>query len=250
MPHAIADDLLARDKALRDLLVRLQNSQARRNEASKLIGQAKQKKDEAQAKALMAEVAGLKDAIQQGEAEQRELEKALRDALAVIPNLPADDVPDGADENANVPVAARAFGKPPGHQQSQAAFRDRRGAGPDGFRARRQGVGRAVCLSERRSGAAGTGAWRAFMLDTHTQQFGYTEVSPPVLVRDKRCLAPASCRNSRTIFSELGKIGTKLRWIANRSIEIEAQRDVQRSDADRGIRCQSASGSSPPPKCR
>src|SRR5436190_15798042 len=100
----VTADLLARDKALRDLLVRLQNSQARRNEASKLIGQAKAKKDEAQAAALMAEVSGLKDAIQQGEAEQRALEKKLRDSLSVIPNLPADDVPEGADESANVPV--------------------------------------------------------------------------------------------------------------------------------------------------
>ncbi len=71
------------------MLTRLQTQQARRNEASKLIGQAKQKKDEAQAKALMDEVAGLKDAIQRGEGEQRELETALRDALAVIPNVPA-----------------------------------------------------------------------------------------------------------------------------------------------------------------
>ena len=58
----IADDLLEKDKALRELLTRLQTGQARRNEASKLIGQAKAKKDEAQAAALMAEVAGLKDA--------------------------------------------------------------------------------------------------------------------------------------------------------------------------------------------
>src|SRR5471032_1155666 len=100
----IAGNLLRKDKALRELLVRLQNSQARRNEASKLIGQAKAKKDEAQAAALMAEVTGLKDAIQQGEAEQRRLEEALRSDLAVIPNIPADDVSDGADESANVPV--------------------------------------------------------------------------------------------------------------------------------------------------
>src|SRR5689334_5500281 len=110
--EAVTADLLARDKALRDLLVRLQNAQARRNEASKLIGQAKAKKDEAQAQSLMAEVAGLKDMIQQGEAEQRQLEQGLRDALAVIPNLPAEDVPDGSDESGNVPVEARAFGQP------------------------------------------------------------------------------------------------------------------------------------------
>jgi seryl-tRNA synthetase len=62
--QAVADDLLARDKELRDLLTRLQAAQARRNEASKLIGKAKAQKDEAQAQALMAEVAGLKDEIQ------------------------------------------------------------------------------------------------------------------------------------------------------------------------------------------
>src|SRR5471032_971998 len=105
----IAGNLLKQDKALRDLLVRLQGEQARRNEASKLIGQAKAKKDEAGAAALMAEVTGLKDSIQQGEAEQRDLEKDLRDALAVIPNIPAADVPDGADESANVPISKRRY---------------------------------------------------------------------------------------------------------------------------------------------
>src|SRR6201985_2664234 len=73
----LADDMLAKDKELRELLTRLQTAQARRNEASKLIGQAKAKKDEAQASALMAEVAGLKDEIQKGEHEQRELEAKL-----------------------------------------------------------------------------------------------------------------------------------------------------------------------------
>src|SRR5258706_703044 len=120
--HTVADDLRKKDKDLRDLLVRLQNSQARRNEASKLIGQAKAKKDETGAAALMAEVAGLKESIQQGECEQRALEKELHDALAVIPNIPADDVPDGADESSNVPVAARAFGKPPGVNNPRQHF--------------------------------------------------------------------------------------------------------------------------------
>src|SRR2546423_1902503 len=75
----VTDHLLSQDKALRELLVGLQNAQARRNEVSKLIGQAKAKKDEAGAAALMAEVAGLKDTIQQGEAEQRVLENNLRE---------------------------------------------------------------------------------------------------------------------------------------------------------------------------
>ncbi len=181
--EAIAADLLARDKALRELLTRLQTQQARRNEASKLIGQAKQKKDEAELQARMQEVAGLKDAIQQGEAEQRALESALRDALAVIPNLPAADVPDGADESANAPVAARAFGKPPVINNPKQHFEIGEALGQMDFeRAAKVSGARFVYLKSdlaRLERAIG-----GFMLDTHTQTFGYTEVSPPVLVRD------------------------------------------------------------------
>ena len=178
---ALAQDLLARDKALRELLTRLQTQQARRNEASKLIGQAKQKKDEAQAKALMDEVAGLKDAIQQGEAEQRELEAGLRDALAVIPNIPAAEVPDGADESANVPVAARAFGKPPTIVNPKQHFEIGEALGQMDFeRAAKVSGARFVYLKS--DLARLERAIAAFMLDTHTQKFGYQEVSPPVLV--------------------------------------------------------------------
>jgi seryl-tRNA synthetase len=105
-------EVLKRDAELRALLVRLQTAQARRNEASKLIGQAKAKKDEAQAQALMAEVAGLKDEIQKGEEEQRKLEGAVNEVLATIPNIPAPEVPDGADETANREV--RRVGSKPG----------------------------------------------------------------------------------------------------------------------------------------
>jgi len=178
---ALARDLLAKDKALRDLLTRLQTQQARRNEASKLIGQAKQKKDEAQAKALMDEVSGLKDAIQQGEAEQRDLEAGLRDALAVIPNIPAADVPDGADESANVPVAGRAFGKPPAINNPRQHFEIGETLGQMDFeRAAKVSGARFVYLKS--DLARLERAIAAFMLDTHTQQFGYQEVSPPVLV--------------------------------------------------------------------
>jgi seryl-tRNA synthetase len=180
--QGIADNLLKKDKALRDLLVRLQNGQARRNEASKLIGQAKAKKDEAGAAALMAEVAGLKDSLQQDEAGQRELEKELRDALAVIPNIPADDVPDGADESANVPVAARAFGKPPGINAPRQHFEIGEALGQMDFeRAAKVSGARFVYLKN--DLAKLERALGAFMLDTHTGMFGYTEVSPPVLVK-------------------------------------------------------------------
>ena len=179
--EAIADDLLKKDKDLREVLVRLQNSQARRNEASKLIGQAKAKKDEAGAAALMAEVAGLKDTIQQGEAEQRQLEKKLRDILSVIPNLPADDVPEGADEKANVPVAARAFGNPPAIEKPKQHFEIGEALGQMDFeRAAKVSGARFVYLKG--DLARLERAIASFMLDTHTQAFGYTEVSPPVLV--------------------------------------------------------------------
>ena len=178
----VAQDLLKKDKELRDLLVRLQTAQARRNEASKLIGQAKAKKDEAQAAVLMAEVAGLKDTIQQGEAEQRDLEKNLRDSLSVIPNLPADDVPEGPDESANVAVAARAFGMPPGINNPKQHFELGEVLGQMDFeRAAKVSGARFVYLKA--DLARLERALASFMLDTHTEKFGYTEVNPPVLVK-------------------------------------------------------------------
>jgi seryl-tRNA synthetase len=156
--------------------------QARRNEASKLIGQAKAKKDEAQAAALMAEVAGLKDAIQKGEAEQRDLESRLRDLLAVLPNLPAADVPDGADEAANVPMPERAFGTPRPIANPRQHFEIGEALGQMDFeRAAKVSGARFVYLKAEL--AKLERAIAAFMLDTHTETFGYTEVSPPVLVK-------------------------------------------------------------------
>jgi seryl-tRNA synthetase len=181
--EAVADAVLEKDKALRDLLSRLQVQQARRNEASKLIGQAKAKKDEAQAAALMEEVAGLKQAIQDGEAEQREKEDALKQALAVIPNLPADDTPDGADESANVPVASRAFGSKPGVKDAKQHFEIGEALGQMDFeRAAKVSGARFVYL--KRDLARLERAIANFMLDTHTGKFGYIEVNPPVMVRD------------------------------------------------------------------
>ena len=180
---AEADRLLVADRQLRDLLVRLQTAQARRNEASKLIGQAKAKKHEAQATGLMAEVAGLKETIQADEAEQRELEKNLRDMLAVLPNLPAVDVPDGDDESGNVAITARAFGKPPGINAPKQHFEIGEALGQMDFeRAAKVSGARFVYLKAEL--AKLERAIAAFMLDTHTDKFGYTEVSPPVLVRD------------------------------------------------------------------
>ena len=191
---ALSGEVLKRDAELRALLTRLQTAQARRNEASKLIGQAKAKKDEVQAQALMAEVAGLKDEIQKGEEQERALQGALNDYLAGIPNLPAADVPLGADETANVEL--RRFGQAPRFDfKPKEHFDLGEGLGQMDFEAAaRMSGARFVVL--KKGLARLERAIAQFMLDLHTEQSrennpnerieigGYTEVSPPYLVRD------------------------------------------------------------------
>jgi len=185
--QTLTADILDRDHGLRALLTRLQAAQARRNEASKLIGQAKAKKDEAQAQALMAEVAGLKEEIQKGEEEERKLKKELDDILAGIPNLPAPEVPEGKDENDNVEVRARAFGTRPAMNAAREHFEIGEALGMMDFeRAAKVSGARFVYLKgalARLERALGM-----FMLDLHTETFGYTEMQPPLLVHDKAML--------------------------------------------------------------
>jgi len=176
-------EILQADVELRAVLTRLQQAQARRNEASKLIGQAKAKKDEAQAGALMAEVAGLKEEIQKGEDEERRLKEQLDKKLAEIPNLPAADVPLGPDESANVEL--RRWSEKPGIPfKPKEHYELGEGVGQMDFEAAaRMSGARFVVLKKglaRLERAIGQ-----FMLDLHTEQFGYTEISPPFLVRDQ-----------------------------------------------------------------
>jgi seryl-tRNA synthetase len=175
-------EILRRDGELRVIQTRLQQAQARRNEASKLIGQAKAKKDEAAAQALMAEVAGLKDAIQQGEEQERVLKAELDALLATIPNLPADDVPDGAAESDNVEL--RRFGAPPKLDfAAKEHFTLGEALGQMDFEAAARLSGaRFVVLKNQL--ARLERALASFMLDLHTGTFGYQEVAPPFLVRD------------------------------------------------------------------
>jgi seryl-tRNA synthetase len=179
----LADEILRKDRELRDLLVALQAAQARRNEASKLIGQAKAKKDEAQASALMAEVAGLKDEIQKGEERERWIRWELNKILEGVPNLPAADAPDGGGEDDNVPVAARAFGSKPGMNSAKEHFDLGEALGMMDFeRAAKVSGARFVYLT--RGLARMERALAAFMLDLHTDTFGYTEVNPPLIVNN------------------------------------------------------------------
>jgi seryl-tRNA synthetase len=181
--QTIAEDILDRDHGLRALQTRLQQAQARRNEASKLIGQAKAKKDEAQASALMAEVADLKGEIQSGEEQERTLKADLDSILASYPNLPASDVPDGKDENDNVEVPARAFGTRPAMNNAREHFDLGEALGMMDFeRAAKVSGARFVYL---KAGLARLErALGMFMLDLHTDTFGYTEMQPPLMVRE------------------------------------------------------------------
>jgi len=182
-------EVLKRDAELRALLTRLQTAQARRNEASKLIGQAKAKKDEAQAGTLMAEVAGLKDEIQKGEDQQRELEAAVGKVLETIPNIPASDVPDGADEKANREIR-RVGSKPSMNFKPKEHFDLGEKLGQMDFEAAaRMSGARFVVL--KKGLARLERAIAQFMLDLHTDHFGYTEVSPPLLVRDQTMFGTA-----------------------------------------------------------
>jgi seryl-tRNA synthetase len=185
----LSAEVLKRDADLRALLVRLQTAQARRNEASKLIGQAKAKKDEAQAQVLMAEVAGLKDEIQRGEDEQRKLEAAVNEVVETIPNIPAAEVPDGSDEKANREI--RRVGTKPGiNFKPKEHFDLGEKLGQMDFEAAaRMSGARFVVL--KKGLARLERAIAQFMLDLHTDHFGYVEVSPPNLVRDQTMFGTA-----------------------------------------------------------
>src|SRR5499427_744197 len=177
-----ADRLLAIDERRRALIQKLEAAQARRNAASKEIGQAKAKKDETTAQALMAEVTDLKAAIPAMESEEKAVSGELDDALAEIPNLPLDEVPDGEDADDNVEHhrfgAKRNYAFAPkqhfelGEALGQMDFEAAAKLSGARFVVLKHGLARL----ERAIGQ--------FMLDVHTGEHGYTEVNPPLLVRD------------------------------------------------------------------
>ncbi|MEG8223580.1 serine--tRNA ligase [Sphingomonas sp. HH69] len=178
----LSAQILALDEQSRAIKTQLQVGQARRNEASKLIGQAMAAGDKDKAEALKAEVAALKDGTPALEAQERELGDALAAMLAAIPNLPADDVPEGADEDANVEVSRwgtpRAFDFAP---QDHADFGPALGLDFEGG-AKLSGA-RFTAL--RGQMARLHRALAQFMLDTQTGVNGYEETNPPLLVRDE-----------------------------------------------------------------
>ncbi|MGE0626328.1 MAG: serine--tRNA ligase [Hyphomicrobiaceae bacterium] len=175
--------LLGLDETRRRHVTQLQEIQARRNAASKEIGAAKKAKDEAKASALMAEVADLKAKLSDGEEQERQLTAGIEKELATIPNLPLDDVPVGKDEHDNKEV--RKVGTPPslgGGARQHFEIGEALGL-MDFETAGRVSGARFVFLKGQL--ARLERAIASFMLDLHTGEFGYTEVNPPLLVRDQ-----------------------------------------------------------------
>ena len=179
----LAKKLVALDEKRRAAITKFEQAQARRNAASKEIGDAKKAKDEAKAGKLMAEVAELKTSLPAMEDEQKALAAALDKELAQIPNAPLDDVADGADAGDN--VEHHVFGK-----ERDYAFKPKQhfelgeALGQMDFElAAKLSGARFVVLQKglaRLERALGQ-----FMLDVHTgKEHGYTEVNPPILVRD------------------------------------------------------------------
>jgi len=174
--------LLAIDEVRRAAIVQSEQAQARRNAASKEIGEAKKARDEARAAKLMAEVADLKITLPQLELAAKSADEELAKELAAIPNLPLDDVPDGADERGN--VRHHVFGAPRGYGFEPKPHDDL-GVGlgfMDFETAAKLSGARFVVLKKglaRLERAIGQ-----FMLDLHTNEHGYAEINPPLLVRN------------------------------------------------------------------
>ncbi|MGL6044086.1 MAG: serine--tRNA ligase, partial [Sandaracinobacteroides sp.] len=129
MPDASLS-ILGADAALRAVQTELQGALARRNDASKAIGAAKAAQDAERAEALMAEVAVLKAEIAGGEAEERERAALFDELVAALPNMPAPDVPDGADERCN--VEQKRWGSPRSGGLEHDALAARLGSNPEG----------------------------------------------------------------------------------------------------------------------
>ena len=174
--------ILQLDAALRATQTGLQDAQARRNELSKLIGQAKGRKDETEAQRLMAEVEQLKDQIAERFEAEGKTGAELKRTLEALPNIAADDVPVGPDEEHN--VEQRRWGTPFAIENPKDHVDLGEGLGLMDFEAAaRMSGARFVALKgqlARLERAIGQ-----FMLDLQTSEHGYTEISPPLLVRDE-----------------------------------------------------------------
>lgn len=202
----LSSSLIALDEKRRTAILASEQAQARRNAASKEIGEAKKAKDNARADALMAEVGELKTRLPELEATVKQVEEELRKELAQIPNLPLDEVPDGADEHGNVEHhhygAKRTYAfKPKEHVELGEGLKFM-----DFETAAKLSGARFVVLKKglaRLERAIGQ-----FMLDLHTNEHGYAEVNPPLLVRDDAMFGTAQLPKFRDDQFAAGAMGS------------------------------------------
>ena len=179
----MAAKLIALDEKRRSVVQSLQEMQSRRNAASKEIGAAMGQKNMELAEKLKAEVALIKDTMPAAEEEERQVSAELTDALSRIPNIPLDEVPDGMDENDN--VVKHTVGQKPGWNHApKEHYEIGEALGYMDFeRAAKLSGSRFTVLTgplARLERALGQ-----FMIDLHTSEHGYTEVSSPLMVRDE-----------------------------------------------------------------
>jgi len=184
-----AQRLIALDEKRRTAIQIVETAQARRNAASKEIGEAKKAKDEEKAKGLLIEVAALKESLPALAAQEKKATDDLNDALAEIPNLPQDDVPDGKDASDN--VEHHRFGAKRNYAFAPKQHFDL------GEALGQMDFERAAILSGARFVVLKKGLARLeralgqFMLDLHTNEHGYTEIEPPLLVREEAMFGTA-----------------------------------------------------------
>ena len=180
---AVSAELLALDAERRARITAAETAQAEQNAASKEVGAAKARGDDAEFERLRALVAEKKAEVAAMQAEARDLDARLTARLAEIPNLPAEDVPEGADETGNVEV--NRWGTPRDFAFAPVEHFDLKGVqgGMDFETAAKLSGARFVMLS----GAVARihRALAQFMLDTHVAENGLTEVNAPVLVREE-----------------------------------------------------------------
>jgi seryl-tRNA synthetase len=226
-------ELLALDDSRRSAIARAQASQERRNALSKEIGKAMGAKDVALADKLKAEVAALKELQPALESEEKAAKDALDEQLAAIPNKPNDDVPEGADEHGNVvksvhgeapeKMGGRLFGQnfaPKEHFELGEAL------GQMDFETAAKLSGSRFVVLERQI-ARLSRAIGQFMLDVHTEEHGYTEVMPPLMVRDDAMFGTA----------QLPKFEDD-QFSAGRRLSSDELRDYAREHANRFIALQ------------
>ncbi|WP_425408377.1 serine--tRNA ligase [Hyphococcus sp.] len=176
-----AGEILILDEEARKFTHALNELQERRNAASKKIGQAKAKGDEDEFNRLREEVDSIKNQMPTAEAEQKKKQDAIRDILSGLPNIPADDVPEGEDEAANVEI--RKGGEPKRLNDAKEHFDIGESLGQMDFETAAKMSGSRFVLLKGQL-ARLERAIASFMLDLHTGEFGYTECQPPLLVKD------------------------------------------------------------------